>query len=298
MARFITYKEQARTICLLKEGMKPANEEKQIWGQQYSWGYLMPVFWENIDNPNFEFHHAVSDVFRTHEHGMAWWTATINLLASGLGWTNLTEGLHQWEKSNWQTGLHPILDFIKNHVGQNIEVLARSTALHLVSMQLIEAQWNSHSGAGEARLGSMQPEFDEKTIAEYSNNHPFDWRKALAQPLLPGYQGYDAFHLSRHLPLRSYPSVEHTVVPTTEIAANHLKIEIADFSELSFQLQQLCQKLIDGGVDPETMSVEVVLKKFGQLGNFSYSVQSERWFLANETWGIDIKELRLVHLWG
>jgi hypothetical protein len=238
---------------------------QEFWGDEYNWNSLSTLMWKLVDVPNLRVSPPkAGDLYAE----ASWWNAALHLLAYGMGWTNIGQGLRAWRLDGYPLSNH-VLRTVYHTWGPSIEGLEI---------------WLNQSGLITGDLvkltdGKHQPravDTDELTgqifrFRECLNSGP---RHELANRFFGG--DYDQLHLSMH-----FPSSIGESAFRAEDQDPGWHYEDGHASVILLKLPGWHQTVVDGlrlfyGDAMANVTIEVSLYSFGTLGKFQYSPETGR----------------------
>ncbi len=93
-----------------------------FYGDEYNWTSMVPILWQSIDLPAARILPPKVTPNGFSQETCAWWSGALHLLAFGMGWTNMPNGLRRWRENGYPTD-NAVLRLLFNTYGSSIEAL-------------------------------------------------------------------------------------------------------------------------------------------------------------------------------
>ena len=93
-----------------------------FYGDEYNWSSMVPILWQSIDSPAARIMPPKAKAQGFNQETCAWWTGALHLLAFGMGWTNMAQGLRRWREGGYRVE-NAVLRLLYNTYGPSIEAL-------------------------------------------------------------------------------------------------------------------------------------------------------------------------------
>ena len=180
-----------------------------------NWGALLQFAWASIDSDSLTVFGGTANSAANHqrEHAASMWTAAIQLMAVGLGWTDLRLGLQRAKSQHaFQSAKDPILRFLWRHFGESIyelETFVGAGSLGQTREALLRIRQNGfrlaslkRDDSSDAESAPMHlPSISGEQTEEYARRFEQlgsqrDSKNWLVRELFVG--GYDPLHLDSH----------------------------------------------------------------------------------------------------
>ena len=254
----------------------------EFFGDEYKWTALVPLAWSSLPLPGSRINEPkiASDLSTKLT---SWWNMPLHLLAFGLGWTNLGQGLKRWREDGYPVE-NDILRLVFNTFGPSIEALEfwlnTSPAPDLIYSNLYELAHRRWQDVNFMR-GEGDPIEQQERLQYQLNAGP---RHRLMQRLVEGHDS-DPLHLSGHFtasigyePVR--PPKEHQV-----LRGQDSDFEILQLDQYQGWMSVLATRFdtagwLEGAIHYKRVRVDIA--GLGTLGTYVYCGPTGRTFRLNE----------------
>ena len=252
---------------------------RAFWGDEQNWSGLLAYVWRNFDDPNQCLDPPGEDVYARVIQQRQLWTAATHLILVGLGWNDPCAGLRKWRESSYETGLHPILDFLWRTFGDRIEALEIyfglqtrwDTLLALPSRKAEGSSWLT-------RLEDRSAEYEDRRGRWIEASPP----GSLGRELFTG--GTDPLHLARHVAASLEPARLATdYVPDMQPVGNGNQFLMRHdryAGWLHVLYDSVAMASLDHGGQVPIREVLVHIHRLGFIGVFRFDESTERWAIA------------------
>lgn len=266
------------------------------WGDEFGWTALLPLAWTSYSAPGFSItpkFNANEDIENTYL-AASYWSAAVHLLALGMGWTDIGEGLRRWRENEYPSDHHPILDFVKSVYGEDIRAL--EVWFGMIQRYRLREILTDLSGKS---LGLMEEPIDYSRYLQWEEEYvdlPGE-RRSLTQRLL---NGSDPLHLEDHVASSIQGSGNLGANPwiSTGNSSSSKTVTFYRYGGWAVELSKLAElRPDDSSVHAIDQAVSVDIEKIGRLGDFVLHPGSNRWFVFSHTFGVPSLQWD-SHLWG
>jgi hypothetical protein len=235
-----------------------------FYGDEYNWTSMVPILWQSIDSPAARIIPPKALPHGFNQETCAWWSGALHLLAFGMGWTNMPNGLRRWRENGYPTD-NAVLRLLFNTYGSSIEALEYWCQGQYFTPLLGETNESRYSNPPSRAAFELQREH----LIDLVNSGP---RHQLTRELL---NWNDHLHLHHFL-----GSVGHQSDALTRIDE-----ELIDDGESRRQLRvrmyagwhRAVSKYLQGIYRDERadeLIADVVISQIGYLGRFTLSPQT------------------------
>jgi hypothetical protein len=256
---------------------------REFFGDEYNWTSLVPLAWAAVGGPNARINPpklgGEQEIFKL----TSWWNMPLHLLAFGLGWTNLGQGLKRWREDGYPVE-NDILRLVFNTYGPSIEALelwlnasGYAGSIYSLLNELAHRRWQDMNFV----RGEGDPSEQRERLQQQLNAGP---RHRLMQRLVEGHDS-DPLHLSGHFtasvgyePVR--PPKEHQV-----LRGQNSDFEILQLDQYQGWMSVLATRFdtagwLEGAIHYKRVRVDIA--GLGTLGTYVYCGPTGRTFRLNE----------------
>lgn len=276
---------------------------RDLWGDEFRWTWMLPYAWTTWRNPKLGPRIDLKrlDPQDAHHTSIGTWAMTIHLLALGLGWTSIRNGLATWRSHHYRANMHPILDYIKSLIGiEGLEALeiyfgVQDRMLDHTLVELAKAFGDMTNAEPETQNFDSYERKLNKLLRSLPDNSP-----NLVSALLAG--GSDPLHLDHHISSSIRPrqgdEKPAKVTITRKASPTTYAVSIDRYAGWAFSLAaeagiQEEDPIAAGRADAE---VELTIAPIGFVGTFRRHWTTGRYFAFDSRY--EGNGQVQVHEWG
>lgn len=273
---------------------------REHWGDEYLWTSMLPLAWSSIDISGISIRARRRQRLGgdSHESAIAQWSMAIHLLGLGMGWTDIAKGLRGWREHDYREGHHPILDFLLNNFGDQIEALEVFFAIssrNEINDALLDIRRSARGDNSSLEIENQFGSEYEFQLREFLEEDRYG-EKSFGRLLL---ESGDALHLDSHCAssfrdaLRDMMGME---IRTRQ--GEYLKIWTPYYGGWAHRLAATTRDLhTDEFLEADCTMIDVDIKTIGYIGTFAWGGTTNRWFRYSQNYGHATQQFE-AHCWG